>query len=169
MLFSGSWSAAVFFRQLTQNNLLARYHDFAFAEVSGLQGFLDAISQASESPNVIAVDDTSDGYIEVSNSPGTHAVKTVYLAMRHSPGDMDARAECLTIMREIFRQFMSVFIRERTQLEQSMIYIDSKVSFSEMDRYFCTGQACAFFQIAVSSDTDLRYNPEQWTQKTETP
>lgn len=161
-MYSGTWSAVSFFSRLTAKNKLARQHNFTIAEVSGLQGFLDAISQAQTCPNVIAVDDTSDGYSDIANSPHSRMIKTIYTAMRHTPGDTKARRECLAIMHEIFRQFMSVIIREKTRLEEDMIYLDSRISFSEMDKYFCTGQACAFFQLTIDTDTNLVYNPDEW-------
>ncbi len=160
-MFTGTWSAVSFFSRLAAKNKLARQHGFTVAEVSGLQGFLDAISQAQTYPNVIAIDDTSEGYSDIANSPHSRMVKAVYLAMRHAPGDMQARAGCLGIMHEIFRQFMSVIIREKT-LEEDMIYLDSRISFSEMDRYFCTGQACAYFQLTIDTDTNMVYNPDEW-------
>lgn len=169
MLYSGSWSAADFFRRLTYQNILAKKHNFAVAEVSGLQGFLDVISQSQSYPNIIAIDDTSEGYSELSNSPHSRMIKAVYLTMRHSPADMDARNKCLEIMHEIFRQFMSAIIREKTLLAENMIYLDSKISFSEMDKYFCTGQACAFFQLTIDTDTDMRFNPDEWIPKTTNP
>lgn len=161
-MFTGTWSAVSFFSRLTAKNKLARQHNFTIAEVSGLQGFLDAISQAQTCPNVIAIDDTSDGYSDIANSPHSRMIKTIYTAMRHTPGDQKARRECLAIMHEIFRQFMSVIIREKTRLEEDMIYLDSRISFSEMDKYFCTGQACAFFQLTIDTDTNLVYNPDEW-------
>lgn len=74
--------------------------------------------------------------------------------MRHRAEDMEARATCMETMRELYRQFMSVLILEKTKLEQSTIYLDPRISFNEVDRYF--------FQIAVDKYTDLRYNADEW-------
>ncbi|MDE7025985.1 MAG: hypothetical protein K2O88_08920 [Paramuribaculum sp.] len=49
---------------------------------------------------------------------------------------------------------MSVLILKKTKLEQSTIYLDPRISFNEVDRYF--------FQIAVDKYTDLRYNADEW-------
>ena len=38
--------------------------------------------------------------------------------MRHALDDMQARQECMDIMRELFRQFMSVLIQEKTRVEE---------------------------------------------------
>lgn len=158
------FSASDFFRGLTAKNRLARKYNFGFAEVSGLQGFIDAISQADCFPNVVCVDDTSDGFAELDNTPRRRAVKTVYIAMRHAPGDYNARAQCMTIMHDLFLQFLSAILPEKIRLEQGGLYLGSNVPFSEMDKYIATGAACAYFQISLDRFVDLSYNPEQWTE-----
>ena len=70
--------------------------------------------------------------------------------------------QCMDTMRELFRQFMSKLILEKTKQEQHNIYLDSRISFQEIDQYFFSGCACAFFQIAVDTYTDLRYDPTEW-------
>ena len=110
----------------------------------------------------IAVPDISQGYTELNNSQHTRRVKTVFLAMCHAIDDMAARQECMDIMRELFRQFMSVLIQEKTRVEEEHIYLDPRISFQEIDRYFLSGCACAFFQVATDVYTDLRYNQEEW-------
>ena len=68
----------------------------------------------------------------------------------------------MDIMRELFRQFMSVLIMEQTRLQQNNIYLDPRISFQEIDKYFFTGCACAWFQIAVDTYTDLQFNKDEW-------
>mgnify|MGYP004680413951 CR=1 FL=1 len=98
----------------------------------------------------------------ISLTPHTRRVKTVFFAMRHALDDMQARQECMDIMRELFRQFMSVLIQEKTRVEEEHIYLDPRISFQEIDKYFLSGCACAFFQIATDVFTDLSYNEEEW-------
>ena len=104
----------------------------------------------------------ANGYTELNNTPHTRRVKTVFLAMRHKIDDMAARNRCMETLRELFRQFMSLLILEKTKLEQHCIYLDPRISFNEIDRYFFSGCACAYFQIAVDVYTDLRYNADEW-------
>ena len=106
--------------------------------------------------------DISQGFTELNNSPHTRRVKTVFLAMRHALDDMTAREECMETMRELFRQFMTRLILERTRLEENCIYLDPRISFQEIGRYFLSGCACAYFQIAVDVFTDLRFNKDEW-------
>ena len=157
-----SWNATAFFQSLTSTNKFAKEKAFTFAKVSGLDGFEEALSQLQSATAIVAVSDISQGYIEVNNSPHTRRVKTVFLAMRHALGDMTARQACMDNMRELFRQFMSKLILEKTKQEQHNIYLDPRISFQEIDQYFFSGCACAYFQIAVDTYTDLRYDPTEW-------
>lgn len=159
---TANWDASAFFAELTATNRLARQEGFTFCRVSGLDGFEEAVNQALTASALVCVSDISDGYVELHNSPRTRRVKTVFFAMRHAVDDMEARNECMEIMRELFRQFMSRLLAERAAMEQRSIFIDSRITFNEIDRYFFTGAAGAFFQIAVDCFTDLRHNPDEW-------
>ena len=156
------WNATDFFQYLIAHNKLAVAEDFIFCKVSGLEGLEEALHAMQQAKAFCCVSDISDGYTELNNTPRTRRIKTVFLAMRHAIDDMDARNECMEIMRELFRQMMSVLTLERVKLEQNCIYLDPRISFNEIDRYFFSGCACAYFQIAVDCFTDLRYRKEEW-------
>ena len=160
-----NWNATRFFEQLTASNRLATSENFVFCRVSGLEGFEEALEQMQSASAFVCVSDIADGYTELNNTPRTRRVKTVFLAMRHAVNDMEARNECMETMRELFRQFMSVLTLERVKLEQDCIYIDPRISFNEIDRYFFSGCSCAYFQIAIDKYTDLRYNANEWNKQ----
>ena len=157
-----NWDAVAFFEHLTNTNKLAQKEGFLFCRVSGLEGFEECIHALQSTANFIAVSDIAQGYTGLNTTPHTRRVKTVFLAMRHALDDMQARQQCMDIMRELFRQFMSVLIQEKTRVETEHIYLDPRISFQEIDRYFLSGCACAFFQVATDVYTDLRYNQEEW-------
>ena len=150
----GQWDAAAFFERLAATNILAQKEHFIFCRVSGLEGFEEALAQMQTASAFVCVSDIADGYTELNNTPRTRRVKTVFLAMRHAAEDMEARSECMESMREL--------ILEKTRLEENCIYIDPRITFNEIDRYFFSGCACAYFQIAVDCYTDLRYNADEW-------
>ena len=137
------WDAAAFFERLTARNRLAKAHEYRFARVSSLEGFHEALGTMHSSKAFVAVSDESQGGLDIENTPHT-------------------RERMLEGMRELFRQFMTVLCLEKTRLEENSIFIDPRISFTEIDRYFFTGCACAFFQIAVDTYTDLTYNPDEW-------
>lgn len=157
-----SWNAASFFEGLTNRNRLAKNENFVFCRVSGLEGFEEALHVMQSATAIVAVSDTSQGYMEMNNTPRTRRVKTIFLAMRHALDDMAARQECFDTLRELFRQYMSVLLQEKTRLEENRIYLDPQISFTEIERYFFSGAACAYFQIAIDTFTDLRYNADEW-------
>lgn len=154
---NGRWDAASFFEELTATNRLAQSEGFTFCRVSGLDGIEEAVNEAQTQTAFVCVSNIADGYTELNNTPRTRRVKTVFFAMRHAAEDME-------IMRELFRQFMSRLLPEKIRLEQNCIYLDPRISFNEIDRYFFSGSAGAYFQIAVDVFTDLRYNPQEWTE-----
>ena len=157
-----NWDATQFFRTLTETNKLAQAKQFRFCRVSGLSDFQEVLGRMTSSTAFVCVDDIAEGYIELNNSPRTRRVKCVFFAMRHPIDDLGKRAECMETMRELFRQFASQLILEKTRLEENCIYIDPRITFNEIDRYFFSGCACAYFQIAVDCYTDLRYNADEW-------
>lgn len=158
-----NWDAAAFFKRLVSSNKFAGECGFTFRTVSSLEGFHTLISQTTSLKACVAVSDTSEGGIVMNNSPHTRRVKTIFLFMRHAADSQELRQACLAKMNELFRQFMSVLIQEKTRLRENCIYLDDRISFTEIDKYFLTGGACAFFQIAVDTFTDIQYNPDEWT------
>ena len=159
-----NWNATAFFEGLTKRNKFARSKHFTFCRVSGLDGFEEALAKMLTKTAFVCVSDISQGFTDINNTPHTRRVKTVFLAMRHAVDNMEARQSCMDIMRELFRQFMSVLILEQTKLQEHFIYIDPRISFQEIDRYFFSGCACSYFKIAVDTYTDLQYNQEEWTE-----
>lgn len=123
---NGRWDAAAFFESLTTTNRLAQAEGFTFCRVSGLDGFEEAVNQMQSASAFVCVSDIADGYTELNNTPRTRRVKTVFFAMRHAAEDMAARSECMEIMRELFRQFMTRLILEKVKLEQNCIYLDPR-------------------------------------------
>lgn len=157
-----NWNATAFFADLTKRNRFALANGFRFCRVSGLDGFEEALSAMQQTTAFVCVSDISQGFTDINNTPHTRRVKTVFLAMRHAIDDMAARQRCMDTMRELFRQFMSVLILEQTKLQQHCIYLDPRVSFQEIDRYFFSGCVCAYFQIGIDTYTDLQYNADEW-------
>ena len=160
-----NWNATAFFADLTKRNRFAVANGFRFCKVSGLEGFEEVLAAMQSHSAFVCVSDISQGYTDINNTPHTRRVKTVFMAMRHAIDNMDARLVCMDKMRELFRQFMSVLILEQTKLQQHAIYLDPRISFQEIDRYFFSGCACAYFQIAIDTYTDLQFNAGEWDEE----
>lgn len=158
------WDATAFFAGLTERNRLARAEGFKFCRVSGLEGFEEVLGAMQSARAFVCVNEVAQGYMSLDNSPRTRRVKTVFLAMRHRLDDMESRQARFATLRELFRQYMTVLIKERTKLEERCVEIDRRISFHEMDEYFMGGCACAYFTVAVDVHTDLRYDEGEWDE-----
>ncbi len=159
-----NWDATEYFRRLTQRNKLAQSQHYAFAQVSGLEGLEDYLNSMLTSRAAVCVSDISPGYTEMNNTPHTRRVKTVFMMKRHKINDMAARENCINEMRELFRQFMSALFKERTRIREGLLYLDPRVQFQEIEKYFAAGAACAYFQIALDTYTNLVYREEEWLE-----
>lgn len=162
----GDWDAISYFRNLTEKNRLAGEKGFRFGVVSDLQGFADALGDAPfmSAPALVCVSDVSNGALALWPTPHRRQVKTVFMAMRHGI-EKDAatqRTECFRTIRELFRQFMSKFAKEKTMLEQGGLKIGEEITFSEIPKYFASGFACAVFQISVTVYENLIERREEW-------
>lgn len=157
-----NWNATTFFQDLTQKNKLAKEYEFRFCSVSGLQGFEEALAAMMSTTAFVCVADEADGYMTLGNTPHTRRVKSVFFAMRHAVDDMDERRKAYDVLRELFRQFMTKLLLEKVRIEQNHIYLDERITFTEIEKYFFSGCACAYFQIAVDVYTDLRIDNSEW-------
>ena len=160
------WSAAEFFEFLTKHNKLAIQHGFRFCKVSGLTGFEEAVTSMQNTTAFVCVSDIAQGTTSIDNTPHIEKVRTVFLAMRHAIDSMTARDKCMKTMHELFRQFMTVLIKEKTRLQQNCIFVDERISFQEIDQYFFSGCAGAWFQIKVNNYIDLRFAESEWVNVT---
>ncbi len=163
-IFDSNWDATEFFKSLTEHNRLAQEKNFVFCRVTGLQGFEEALAHLQSAKAIVAVDEIGQGYTELDNTPHTRMVKTIYFAMRHAIDNMAARQVCMDTMRELFRQFMSVLVQEKTKIEQNNIYIVPRISLQEIDSYFFNGAACVYFQVATDVYTNLCYDKGEWDE-----
>lgn len=153
-------------RSLTEKNKLCMKHGFQFYIVSDLEGFSDVLESMQEYVPLVCVSDCLSGSFSLDNTPSTRTVRTVFLFMPHDIQDnfMTNRQRCLGVMREIMRQFMTVLLLEVTNLRQEGLYLDRDIAFTEIDKYFFSGGACGYFQLAVDHPTDLRLNYNEWTE-----
>ncbi len=162
---SGEWSIEDYLRRAIARNRLMKEAEFVFRSVSGPDGFLDAADTFQSEPALFCVCDESDGAVTMNNSPVTRRVKTVWMCMRHAAGNPDLRRQCLKTMREGFRQLVSLMLHDRVALQSRGVYINPEITFHEVDSYFWSGGACAWWQVAVDVTTSLIFNPNHWLQE----
>lgn len=160
------WDAITFFKTLTETNKLCLAHNFKFRRISGLNDFADAVATMQSTANFVCVSDVNVGRFELNNTPHLSRSKTVIIAMRHKMDDMVARQNCFTIINEIYRQFCSALIREKTKIEENNLYLESSISVQETDRNFIPGTAVCFFECKVTNYVDMQFHADEWTTST---
>lgn len=161
-----AFDIAALIRHLTSINRLAREHGFCYMDVSDLEGFSEALETMQDPRPLVCVSDTAAGGISLDNTPSTRTIRTVFMFYPH-PIAYDYehhRQRALAVMRELFRQLMTVIIRQSTKLAMMGLYLDRTVSFEEIDRYFFSGGACAYYNIAIDRSTDLQLREEEWLE-----
>lgn len=156
------WNSIEFFRRCSEKSRLARDLGFQFEVISGLDSFESLLADIIDTDNFICASDSGDGVLDIDISPDLNRTHLLFFAMRHEVGDMDARSRCLDIMRTLFTQFMSRLIPEKSRIAEDAVYIDPRIRFTEIDRWFFNGAACAYAQITVRNPVDLSYDPSQW-------
>ena len=126
------------------------FSDRNFISVENLPGF-EAIS-----PNSLHQRPEQSDFANITGySQSCPDGARLFFAILYAAEDIEARAECMEIIRELFRQFMSQLLPEKVRLEQNCIYLEPRITFNEIDRYFFSGAVGAYFQIAV--DVSLIY------------
>lgn len=148
---------------MCQNNRLARHGGFKFCRVSGLSGFEEALGKMQEAKAFFCVSEEGEGVISLDNTPHTSDVKLVFLAMRYPIDDEEARRSRFLTMHEIFHQICSRLLDERIRLANNKMYLDPRITFHEIDRYFFSGCACAWFQVKTTNYQDMIYDRDDWT------
>lgn len=150
------------FAGLLDRNRLAREEGFVLARVSGLGGFEEALDRFQSRRPLLCVSDSSDGYIDLSETPHVRSVSTIFIFMPHDASSMEARDSCLRKIRELFRQLVSGLNERKRDLSLNHVFIDRRIAFTEIDRYFNSSGACAYFQISVDTYTDTSFNEDEW-------
>lgn len=156
------WSATDFFKRLTSTNKLAVQNGFVFVQVSGLEGLEEAIERIQSTHNFVFVTENVVGVTELDNSPHTRRVRTVFIAMRHKEGDMNARRKCMNTIAELHRQFCSMLLLERTRIQENMQFLDPRITLQEANANLIPGTAICMFEISVDTYIDLSYNEDEW-------
>lgn len=169
LVLDGRWNAVPFFEAVLKANRLALSEGFTLAQVSGLAGLADLLSAAQAAPNILSVDDTSEGSSSIQGAPSRKTVKSIFISMAHKPLDMESRSECLIIIHELFRQIMTILVRQHVHLSLKGIQLDDRIALHEIDRFVFPGFACVWFELAMDLPMDLRFRPDEWISPSSNP
>ena len=157
-----NWDATSFFEKLASKNKLAKEKHFGFFRVSRLEGFEEVLRNLQSTANFICVKwhrprlhgaQHNTAHSKSEDGVLCHASRSWWYGSTSGVHGHHAWV------------IPSVYVcthTRKTRVEEEHIYLDPRISFQEIDRYFLSGCACAFFQVATDVYTDLRYNQEEW-------
>lgn len=159
------WDAAPFVEQLTKRNRLAHQHGFRFVRVPSLGHLEEVISKMQNTTAFVVVSDMTNGSTNLHNTPRVTRTKTVVFAKRYAVDSVDRREEALNVIRELFRQFASMIIQEKTRLENDMQYLDPNIRLTETNNLLMPGVVCAYYELTVTTHIDLQYRQDEWDEE----
>lgn len=159
------WDATLYFRTLTEQNILAKEHGFDFVPVPSIAAAFALAESRTKTVAHVAFCETSDGSTRQGESGGyfRRKVYTVFIVYRADiKNEADKQAK-LGICRALRDQFYSRLITEAEELEAATSYIFQQ-SIQERDTptFTLDGSVATFFNLEFDIPLDLRYNPAQW-------
>lgn len=160
------FDAIGYFQELCSKNKLAKKHEFHPCTCSGIHSLQGVLQEFRYHSAFFAVDDTNDGVTE-KRSGGYFKKRTftVFLLKSYRIDDMADRQNSLDVCRQLFRQVHSRLIRDKENLDNELVYLDTEKIFSrELGRYFINGCTGLYFMAEVSEPTNLCYDEQEWEE-----
>lgn len=153
--------------RLARQNRLAASHGFhpcTCTGIDGLQGVLDGWQMEK---GFICTDDVTTG--ETVREGGgwfQRRTFTVFILHRYEYGDEEDRLAKLATCREVLRQMQSRLIRDRDQMEASLVYLRVEaMPTTEIGQYFASGCTGLYFMVTIDEPVELIYDGAEWTDE----
>lgn len=160
------FDAISYFTRLCRENRLCAANGFKPAVASTPMSLEGVLQQMKSTANFIAIDDTNDGNVSVSDGGFfKRTTYTVWILARHKALDMNDRQEALNLCRTIYRQFLARVLKDKYQWELDFTYLlTDQVDTRELGAYFLNGATGVEFHLDVQQPIDITYNPDEWQQ-----
>ncbi len=161
------FDAIGYFKNLCSKNRLAKANDFYPCVCSGINSLEEVLEQFRRKSAFFAVDDTNDGVTE-RRSGGFFKKRTftIFLMKRYKFDDMADRQVALTICRRLSRQIHSRMLRDRENMNNELVYLNTDNVYSrELGEFFINGCTGLYFMVDVSEPIDLSYNADDWEEE----
>ena len=125
------FDAIGYFTKLCTANKLAVQHEFHPCACSGINSLQEVLDEFRFHSAFFAVDDTNDGVTE-QRSGGYFKKRTftVFILKSYTIDDMADRQASLDVCRQLFRQVHSRLIRDKEDLNNELIYLNTENVFS---------------------------------------
>ena len=156
-----------YFKHLAETNRMCRENGFKPVFCSGPENLEGVMAEYRDTANFVIIDDTTDNNVHF-NKPGwfRKTVYTVWIVAAYDYNDMEQRKERMNLCREIYRQFLSRALRDRSSMRygEAMYYFGtSNVYYKELGRYSLNGATGLYFMIENDIPEDLTYKNEEWS------
>ena len=160
------FDAVGYFSRLCKKNKLANEQGFFPCVCSGIHSLQEVLQEFRFHSAFFAVDDTNDGVTEErSGGYFKKRVFTVFLMKSYRIDDMEDRQKSLDVCRRLFRQIHSRLLRDKEDLDNEMVYLNTeRIASRELGQYFINGCTGLYFMVDVSEPIDLCYNEQEWTE-----
>lgn len=109
--------------------------DFAFTQVSGINGLEGILQGQMADNNFIATDSTGDGHIFQQHNGGffIKRVATVFIVRKYAYGDMTDMLDKVKTCRLWFKKILRQMIADKEALNNKLIYLNTeRVAFREL-------------------------------------
>lgn len=132
--------------------------DFAFTEVSGINGLEGILQGQTADDNFIATDSTGDGYIFQQRNGGffIRRVATVFIVRKYGYGNMGDMLDEVQVCRVWFKKLLRQMVADQKELENKLIYLDTeRVAFRELAPELAAHFTGLYFMLEYHQPYDL--------------
>lgn len=154
-----------YFSELTRTNRLACRNKFVFCTCSGVDYLEGVLEHFRTAAHLVC---TSDICEETTFQQGggwfRRRLLTVFVLSRFNPQQAGSYAEAMDLCRELYRQFVSQMLHDRTGLSDRLLYMNlADIRSRELGGSFLNSCTGLYFMISVDEPVELVYRPEEWT------
>lgn len=165
-----TFDAIRYFHDMTRKNKLARQHSFFPCTCSGLGSLEDVLTNLQRERAFVCVEDTNDSAVtQIGGGWFTRRVFTVFIMHRYDFGNMVDRETKLQLCRDIFHQFHSRMIHDKTFFIPG--YGDGiqslgveNVASREFGQYVLSGLTGLYFMVDCPEPLNLCYDGSEWEE-----
>ncbi|SHE56578.1 hypothetical protein [Dysgonomonas macrotermitis] len=159
------FNAYTYFTGIAEKLKISKDNEFYPCKVSGLANMEEVLSSFRGKKAYFAIDDTNDGIIYQGRGGGYFERKmyTIFILKKITAGNMDMQHQALNICRQIYHSVCTRLIKDRRELENEMIYLDTeRIPFYELEGYAIAGCTGLYFMITVDQPRNLCYDTNEW-------
>lgn len=156
-----------YFQRLTKINRLAKTHRFESCTCSGVDYLEGVLERFRTSSHLVCISDVcEESTFQQGGGWFRRRLITVFLLARFNPAKSGDRETQMALCRELYRQFVSYMLHERSGLSDKLLYLDlSDIRSRELGGSFLNNCTGLYFMLAVDEPTDLIFRDTEWAEE----